>query len=71
MPWLGGPVGSEVTASSAPPVPSPPSRLPGAGRHPVAATGLIPGQAPAGRGAVGLRGPGTLSGQAGFSLPLC
>ncbi|TMS17904.1 Nurim [Larimichthys crocea] len=37
----------------------------------VAPAGLVPGQAPVGGDSVDLPGTGTLSGQTGFSLPLC
>lgn len=62
---------SKVTTCPETPVPPPPSGVPGAGHRPVAPAGLIPGQAPAGGDYVDLSGPGTLPGQAGFSLPLC
>lgn len=66
-----GPPVSQVTSCPAPPVSPPPPGLPGAGRRAVAPAGPVPGQAPAGGDSVDLPGPGSLSGQTGFSLPLC
>ena len=52
------------------PVSPPPPGVPGAGCGAVVPAGPVPGPAPAGGDSVDLPGPGTLSGQTGFSLPL-
>lgn len=68
---FGRPPGSQVASRPALPVSSSPPGVPGAGCCAVAPAGLVSGQAPTSRGSVRLPGPGALSGQAGFSLPLC
>lgn len=66
-----GPPVSQVAWCPAPPVSPPPPGVPGAGCRAVVPAGPVPGQAPTGRDSVDLPGPGTLSGQTGFRIPLC
>lgn len=65
-----GPTVSQIAWRPAPPGSPAPPGVPGAGRGTVVPAGPVPGPAPAGRHAVGLPGPGSLSGQTGFGIPL-
>lgn len=71
MPRFRGPSVQQVARCPASP-PAPPSPgVPGVCRGVVAPPCLVPGPAPAGGDSLCLLGPGTLTGQTGFSLPLC